>query len=73
MNQEELLQLAQTLAAIGTEIEVSPEELNAYYPQVDEQSFYLPAKPKPGFYYDGPGLRQLTTVNPEPFRRLLGI
>ncbi len=57
---------------LGGGIEVNPEELNAYFPQV-EKSFYLPTNIPKNFYYDADGLRSLSTVNSGVFRKLLGI
>jgi len=73
MNSQELLKLASVLQQMGAEVEVDPEELRAYYPDVEEKSFYLPSNLPKNFYYDGEGLRKLTTVNSGVFRRLLGI
>lgn len=66
---------------LGTEVQVDPEELQAYYPQV-EDSFYMPRNVPKNFYYDAQGLRKagkigdmrdLTSVNANVFRRLLGL
>ncbi len=60
MTPTELFSLAEQLKALGQSVQVSKEELQTYYPQVD-MSFYVPKAP-PNFYY-----------NPKIFRRLLGI
>jgi len=58
---------------LGEGTEVSPEELEAYYPDVDVRSFYLPTNLPKNFYYDAEGLKKLSRVNSNVFRRLLGI
>ncbi len=62
ITQEELLALAQQLKALGVQVQENPEEVKAYFPEVDRlRDFYLPKVPK-NFYYD-----------PNVFRRLLGL
>lgn len=57
---------------LGGEVQVSREELEAYYPEV-EDSFYVPKAPK-GFYLgDTALLRRLNTPSAKVFRKLLGI
>ena len=73
MTPEELFEMARVLKQIGADVRVSADELDAYYPRIDEKSFYLPSNLPKDFYYDGPGLRKLSTVNSDVFRRLLGM
>lgn len=62
MTKVELLELATILKSMGQDIELEPEEAQAYLPQVNDlQGFYLP-KVSRNFYY-----------NPNVFRKLLGI
>lgn len=61
----------QLIESLG-DIKVDPQELKGYFPDTGK-SLYMPDKPQPGWYYDGPGLRKLTTINPKIFKRLLGI
>lgn len=59
--------------ALGGQVQVSRDELDAYYPDVDTKSFYLPTNVPKNFYFDADGLKRLSTVNSGVFRRLLGI
>lgn len=65
MDPAEFKELVMLVKKLGEEIELTPEEAQAYLPDIsnveDIRSFYLPRVPK-GFYYD-----------PRVFRRLLGI
>lgn len=77
------LSAAMTLVeALGGQVAVDPEAVKSYYPDIDEESFYLPHNLPDNFYYDAKGLRKLnepgnmrglTSVNSNVFRRLLGI
>jgi len=60
------------LTALGKEIEVNPEELEAYLPQEDEASFYLP-RVSVGFYIPRVNVPQNLYYNPNVFRKLVGI
>jgi len=65
MNPAEFQELLRLVKKLGEEIELEPEEAEAYLPDIgngdDIRDFYLPRVPE-NFYYD-----------PKVFRRLLGI
>jgi len=65
MNQTEFQELLRLVKKLGEEVELEPEEAEAYLPDIsdgdDIRDFYLPRVPK-NFYYD-----------PKVFRKLLGI
>ncbi len=77
------LSAAMTLVeALGGQVSVDPEAVKSYYPDVDEESFYLPSHVPSNFYYDAKGLRDagrvgnmrsLTSVSSSVFRKLLGM
>jgi len=78
ITQAELLSLALKLKEMGQQVEVNPEELEAYFPDVDK-SMYLPTDIPKNFYFDAEALRQagqlgdmkpLTRVNFSLLRRL---
>jgi len=80
ITQAELIELVKILKEQGVQVQVDPEELEGYFPEV-EDSFYVPKVPS-NFYYDAKGLRDagrigdmrgLTSVNSKVFRRLLGL
>jgi hypothetical protein len=65
MNQIEFQELLRLVKKLGEDIELEPEEAEAYLPDIsdgdDIRDFYLPRAPE-NFYYD-----------PKVFRKLLGI
>jgi len=74
ITQAELMALALQLKEMGASIQVNPEDLQSYYPDVDEKSFYLPTNlPKTFYLGDTKMLRKLNTPNANVFRRLHGI
>ena len=71
MDAQKLAQLAQLAQELGADTEVSREEAEAYFPNV-ESDFYVPQKhTRPGF--DAKGLRGMNYPDSGIFRRLLGI
>lgn len=68
MDPEKMKVLGQLMTELGAEVEVSTEEAEAYFPQVDS-NFYVP---KP-YTSNLEALRRASIPDPNVFRRLLGM